>query len=592
MKKISIIPTLLLMLAILTPLNASAYDFVMNNIYYIITGDNTVSVTYKDTNLNSYSGTVNIPATVTHDGVQYNVTAIGSSAFRSCPNLTKVVMNYGIQKIGYAAFYNCPALTSVNIPNSVTTLDSFAFRECTSLTSIEIPNSVTTINSQVFQNCTSLRNVTLPNGISIISAGMFWGCSALESIVIPNTVTAIYTYAFADCTSLLDITFSDSTYDIDADAFVNTAWFDAQPDGIIYAGKVAFAFVGIMPEHYHITFKPGTIAIGTSAFYDMGRVEAITIPASVIHLGSLFIGSCYNLESIVVESGNPVFDSRDNCNAVIETATNKLVAGCMNTVIPNSVTAIGQQAFYRCDNLPSINLHNAITSIDNEAFYGCKTLKRVSIPASVNHIGTGVFSYCYNITSIKVASDNTTYDSRDNCNAIIETATNKLISGCCTSFPPNGITTIDRYAFYSHQRLEKIKIPASVTAIDSYAFHNNPYLKTIYCEATTPPAITGSTFYYGSYEQGVLYVPRASIEAYQNTELWEVFVDIRAIEDIKFGDTNNDGRVSISDVTLIIDYLLSFNPNLLNPYIADFNRDGKVTISDVTSMIDYLLTSN
>jgi hypothetical protein len=132
------------------------------------------------------------------------------------------------------------------------------------------------------------------------------------------------------------------------------------------------------------------------------------------------------LTSIVVADGNTVYDSRDNCNAIIETATNTLFAGCQSTVIPNSVTSIGDAAFWEC---------------------------------------TG-------FTSISVAEGNSKYDSRDNCNAIIEKESNKLILGCKNTIIPNNVTSIGKYAFYKCRGLTSVTIPDSVTSIGEEAFYN------------------------------------------------------------------------------------------------------------------------
>ena len=131
-----------------------------------------------------------------------------------------------------------------------------------------------------------------------------------------------------------------------------------------------------------------------------------------------------------VESGNTVFDSRDDCNAVIETATNTLIAGCKNSSFPSSVTAIGANAFIRRLGLSSVVIPNHVTSIGANAFSECSDLTSVSIGSGLTTIGTGVFGQCPALTSITVDAGNAKYDSRDNCNAIIETATNTLMAGC------------------------------------------------------------------------------------------------------------------------------------------------------------------
>ena len=143
--------------AILTclPLCAHAYDFYVDGIYYNVlsSSSSTVSVTYESSSYNSYSGTVDIPETVTFGDVTYDVTRIGSNAFRECTNLASVTISVGVTSIGASAFYCCTSLTSINIPSSVTTIGAHAFYDCTGLTSIEIPSSVTAIGTYAFYDC-------------------------------------------------------------------------------------------------------------------------------------------------------------------------------------------------------------------------------------------------------------------------------------------------------------------------------------------------------------------------------------------------------------------------------------------------------
>ncbi len=155
-----------------------------------------------------------------------------------------------------------------------------------------------------------------------------------------------------------------------------------------------------------ITIPNSVTSIGLHAFSYCSSLTSITIPSSVTSIGDYAFYDCTSLTSITVDSGNTIFDSRGNCNAIIETASNTLLFGCMNTTIPSSVTSIGEWAFYDCTSLTSITIPNSVTCIGNSAFSGCAGLTRITIPSSVTSIGNCAFSGCANLTSVTSLIEN------------------------------------------------------------------------------------------------------------------------------------------------------------------------------------------
>ena len=243
--------------------------------------------------------------------------------------------------------------------------------------------------------------------------------------------------------------------------------------------------IGIIPAD--------TTVIKDGAFENCTELTSIVIPDFVTEVEDCAFRGCVNLRSIKVDPGNGVYDSREDCNAIIETETNSLVVGCAKTKIPQGVKVIEDYAFYDCKGLKSIEipatverigmgafdscygLKNivipaSVTEIDVCAFRECVNLKCIEIPASVTEIGEDAFDVCDGLTSIKVDPNNGVYDSREDCNALIETASNTLLRGCPTSKIPEGVTTIGRGAFADVKNLTNVEIPASVKVIEGFAF--------------------------------------------------------------------------------------------------------------------------
>ena len=209
-------------------------------------------------------------------------------------------------------------------------------------------------------------------------------------------------------------------------------------------------------------------SIGDEAFRGRKTITSITIPNSVTSIGrDAFLG-CSKLKSIVVESGNTIYDSRENCNAIIETATNTLITGCQNTIIPNSVTSIGKCAFWNCFSLTSITIPNSVTSIGWEAFNNCSSLTSITIPNSVTFIGGFAFAGCSSLTSITIPNSVTWIGS--GAFFYCRSLTSITI--------PNSVTGIGDEAFEDCSSLTSITIPNSVTSIGWHAFSNCKSLTT------------------------------------------------------------------------------------------------------------------
>jgi len=313
------------------------------------------------------SGKIIIPSSVTYNSVSYSVTSIVDYAFRDCTGLTSLTIGNSVTSIGNYAFYMCSGLNSLTIGNSVISIGEEAFRDCTGLTSVTIPNSVTIIGICAFYGCTGLTSLTIGNSVTSIGMGAFSECSGLTSVTIPNSVTYIESGAFAICSGLtsIDVASDNSNY--------------CSVDGVLFN-------------------KDKTTLIQ----YPGGKQGAYSIPNSVTGIVEWAFAGCSGLTSIDVASDNSNYCSVDGVLFNKDKTTLIQYPGGKQGAysIPNSVTSIGEEAFFNCTGLTSVTIPGRVTSIGKEAFYNCTGLTSVTIPGSVTSIGWYAFYMCSGLTSV------------------------------------------------------------------------------------------------------------------------------------------------------------------------------------------------
>ena len=263
------------------------------------------------------------------------------------------------------------------------------------ITTVEIPDTVTEIGKYAFHNFKKLTTINLPNSIISIDERAFDRCESLVSITIPESVTSIGINAFVDCSNLTSITIPESVTNIATTSFNNTAYYnnnDNWENSVLYINNHLIASKENISGEYII--KPGTKTLADFAFFERSNLTSITIPESVTSIGEKAFYACNSLNSINVDKKNTVYDSRNNCNAIINTATNELIFGCNNTVIPEGITRIGDLAFYGYSSLTNITIPESVTSIGEEAFRECSSLRSIIIPNNVTSIGYQAFYKC------------------------------------------------------------------------------------------------------------------------------------------------------------------------------------------------------
>ena len=354
--------------------------YEVNGLNYIILSDNQVEVVGPSND----SENIEILEKVIIEGKEYVVTQIADNAFYRCSHLTgSLIIPNSITTIGNSAFYECSRLSgSLTIPNTVTKIGDRAFYGCSSFSGpLTIPNSVKTIGSSAFMNCSGFSgSLTLPNSLTTIGSFTFYKCSGFTgTLKIPNTVTTIESSAFDGCVGFTGTLIIPNTVTtIESSAFAGCVGF---------TGK--------------LTIPNSVIKIEGLAFLNCSGIVDLLIPNSVNIIGNQPFRGCSGLASITVEAGNGLIDSRENCNAIINSSTNELITGCKNTVIPSSVVSIGSIAFYSCLDLKEITIPSSVTSIGVDAFGNCNGLKSIIIPSNVVNIGKSAFYGCSNLTLVK-----------------------------------------------------------------------------------------------------------------------------------------------------------------------------------------------
>ena len=375
------------------------------------------------------------------------------------------------------------------IPNGIVAIGREAFSGCSGLTNIEIPNTVTSIGEDAFCYCSGLTNVIIPNSVTSIGHEAFYYCSGLISVEIPNSVISIGASVFSGCFNLANIAVPDNVTSVGHSAFESTPWYNNLPAGVVYIGNVLYEYRGAMLENTSIVVKDGTTMITERAFSYCNELVGIEIPSSVTSIGDEAFSGCSKLESIIVKEGNPKYDSRENCNAIIETSTNTLIFGCNNSTIPNGIVTIGDRAFYNCSGLTNITIPSSVTSIGYGAFWGCSSLTSIEIPNSVISIGEDAFCYCSGLTNVIIPNSVTYIGGR----AFNGTAwynnlpggvvyVGRLLYGYKGEMPSNtsivvkdGTIMICGSAFDGCSGLANIEIPNSVVIIGRYAFYGTAW---------------------------------------------------------------------------------------------------------------------
>ncbi len=445
---------ILVLIMVLIPKSTMAYDFKEGGLCYNFNEDGkSVTMTYEHLILFAYDapapkekgyiGNVSIPETVKHNGKTYKVTAIDRGTFMGNSELKKVVIPKSVKTIGKEAFMNCYSLKEVILPPDLTEMSDYMFTDC-GFETIVIPAKVKSIGESVFGN-SSLKSIVIPNSVKKIGKSAFSGCRWMKTVTMGNSVESIGEAAFSICSDLKNIKLPASLKEI-----------------------------------------------GPKAFYECGSIEDVVIPASVNTIGAGAFNNCHKLKSLKVEKGNKKYDSRDNCNAIIETATGTLLAGCDGSAIPSSVTAIGTEAFAGCYGLKDVNIPSSVTQIGNLAFFYCKNLKELKIPNSVERIGERAFCGCDSLEYVEI----------------------------CDS-----VKYIGYGAFLHDDHIKIVLLGSGVKAIDSWAFKGLDALEALVSRIKDVSKVKMGKEVFDEIDKSKcgLTIPNRTSDIYRSTPQWNEF---------------------------------------------------------------------
>ena len=535
------------------PKQDNQYDFEADGIWYRygdVSGE--AVVTCRTDAYNSYSGNVVIPAHVNIDGRTLTVTGIGKSAFRDCTGLSSVTLPSTIKRIDDYAFRSSSALTAVNLPAALETIGDQSFTNCISLESVYVSSHVREIGYKSFLNCTGLNRVDIDDILSWIDLRLdgqysnplfyahrlFSGGQEIKHLVLPTSLTAVPDYKFIGFTGMTSLVL---------------------PTGLISIGRMSFAGCASLPQ---VDFPATLVTIGSEAFEDCSGLQQLVLSPSIERIGGKAFAGCNGLNEVEFTAPVAVVgtDAFDGCTALsrikvpdigtwlrngfqnassnpLRFAEHLYVGGheLIDVVIPDSIDRVPNYAFYNFTAMKSITFGQKLTSIGQSAISMCKGLKSVVIPDAVTTIGEKAFSTCIALESLTIGS---------------------------------GVRTIGDRAFFACTALNQVV-----------------------SRSTLPPVARDLMWFSNSTcANATLMVPEAAVADYSKANEWKRFKNVVgiAIEDLP-GDVNNDGELTVADVNMLVDAILSGQAMRSG---LDVNGDGEINLADVNSLIEMILVRN
>ena len=522
-----------------------------------------------------------------------NLKSIGAEAFAGCSQLKSIVIPEQVGEVGASVFAGCAALEKVEVVSENTAFDSR--NGCNAIVrkaddclvagckTTVIPADVVALGEGAFMQL-PLTMVSIPKSVASYGKKVFYGCDDIETVMVGAKTPAVLTADVFTCTS-------------QATLIVPTGTLAAYEKANVW--KNFLKRIEISSSTLPIHFADSQVKELCVANWDQDSDKELSYAeaAVVTDLGEVFKNNT-NIQS---------FDELQYFTG-LTTIVDQAFYDCSrltSVVLPETVTAIGTSAFCYCFNLTSIRLSENLESIASQTFWQCEGLTSIRIPAKVSSIDLYAFCYCRQLTDVSVDPANTTFDSREDCNAIIETATNTLYRGFAGTLIPSTVTSLGFLSFALNFGLTEIQIPSNVKRIEDAAFLNCLDLAKVElpadldyigwqafdpCKSLTevkvamkePVEIRENTF--PSRANATLYVPAGCKTTFESAQYWKDFKQI-----VEMGDVNGDYQLNVADITLLVNIINGADVQQDVRRAADVNGDGEVTTADVELLLDDML---
>ena len=587
------------------------------------------------------------------------VTRIGTDAFYDCYSInTPLVLPNSLTTIEDRAFRDCYALPEVYFGDNIASIGEWAFEDCP-LTKVHITNLAgwcgvqfrydppLQIARHLYLGEEEIIDLVIPDGVESIISAAFNSCLSFKSIAAPTSLKTLASNAFDNCTNverlywnavncptngaleagnITEVTFGDQVEYIPLALLKNAKITSLSiPASVREIGNNAFENCSRLTE---VSMGDSLLVLGANAFKNCSALTSIVIPDAVTTVGEKAFSGCSKLNTLTIGKGVKVINgyATENCtnlkhiifNAIdanlyyfYPTVMEELTIGegvqtipsdlaysskIQSVTMPNSVKSIGEQAFYRCHELKTVNLSDSLRSIAPLAFAQCEKIESITLPKTLTSLGYSAFNGCIGLKTVTLSPELTSIESS--------------VFGNCSSLTgvviPPRVRSIGYEAFYKCSGLRYVTLPDSLTQMGVSAFHYCSGVEDIYSFINNPAQCD----VYGSWrlegidkENCVLHVPLGTTAAYRAQNGWKDFIQIVEENYIQPGDipgdVNGDGSVTISDANSVIEVIVNGGhhsgghnhaPNRVEMGDrADVNGDGIVTIADLNAIIDIIL---